>query len=63
MESSQFFLRFHLGAVAHPFLCIDTFTQGSLQVLHQLHHTLLGCCREVFLHVHFADQFAQHAVY
>ena len=63
MESIQFFVRFHLGAVAHPVLCVDTLAQCHLQVLHQFHHTFLGCSREVFFHVHFAYQLTQHTVY
>ena len=63
MEGSQLFVCSNLGAVAHPFLCINTFTQGSLQILHQLHHTFFGSSREVFFHIHLAYQLTQHAVH
>ena len=63
MESCQLFSGNGLGAVAHPFLCLDAFAQCSLQVLHEVHHAFLGCCGEIFFHIHLSYNFTQHTVY
>ena len=41
----------HFRRVVHPFLRGYTLAQGYLQVLHQLHHALLGSSGEVLLHI------------
>ena len=53
----------HLGAVAHPILRIDALSQCHLQVLHEVHHALLGCCGEVLLYVHLTCCLTQDTVH
>ena len=50
-----------LGLSTHPILCIDTLTQGNLQVLYQSNHTLLRLCGEILLNIKLADGLTQNA--
>ena len=63
IESSELVESGSLGSLAHPVLCLDTFSQTCLKVLHQLLHTSLRLCREILLAIHLAKRLAQNAVY
>ena len=63
MEGCQFLQRFFLGRFTHPFQTFDTFSQRSLQVLHQCNHTFFGSSREVLLYIHLSYHFAKNAIY
>ena len=61
IEGVELFDGLCLGAVAHPVLHLDALLQRGLQVLHQRGHALFGLSREVFLHVHLSQRFAEAA--
>ena len=63
MEGCQFLQRFFLGLFTHPFQTFDTFSQRSLQVLHQCNHTFFGSSREVLLYIHLSYHFAKYTIY
>ena len=63
MEGCQFLQRFFFGRFTHPFQTFDTFSQRSLQVLHQCNHTFFGSSREVLLYIHLSYHFTENSVY
>ena len=51
-----------LGGLAHPFLCVDAFAKGYLQVLDKLFHARLVSWWEVLLHVELTYSFTEDTV-
>ena len=59
-KSRKLLLCLSLGGIAHPVKTSNTLAQCLLQVAHQLSHTSLSLCREIFLYIHLTNGFTQH---